>query len=153
MIVREVALQTLFDRLLRDRNDLNLKALKWNSNDPISKDMVPSIYMYEELDEITARKSRDSLGYPVARRLEVELEIVTTNDKHSKAVKDLYLLVRRTVFCEKNLTGAYTINPVLAPGSTVRELRAKGPGLYDVPELVGIKMVLEIQYIDNGIEL
>lgn len=151
---RTEALEEIKSRFVRDRELLGLKTFNWNSNSPINKLSVPSVYMFEGRDVIEKYNQGNILGYPARRHLEINIEIVTKNNENASDVKELLKLVRRTVFCEKDDSGEdtiWTINAVVAKNAFIRELRIKGPGLYDVPELVGIKLVIGLWYTDEGI--
>lgn len=150
---REQALDEIENRLIRDREILGLKGLYRNSNNPIKKDNVPLIYIFEERDVVEHYTQRDALGYPLRRHLEVEIEIVAKSDKNAKGIKQLLNLVRRSVFCDRSGDSGnyiFTPNPLVAPSSIIKELRTKGPGTYEVPELVGIKLVVGLWYVDKG---
>ena len=150
---RTEALETIKARFARDRELLGLKSFEWNSNSPISKTNVPCVYMFEGRDEIEKHDQRSVLGYPARRNLEINIEIVAKNDRNAAGVKALLQLVKRTIFCDRTGSGSdivWTPNPVVAKNSFIRELRIKGPGTYEVPELVGIKLVVGLWYTDLG---
>lgn len=151
---RELGMDKIKQRLIADKDVLGLKSLKRNSNDPISKSEMNAIYIFEGRDTITEHASRGFLGYPAKRLLEVDVEIITKNNRDGTAIKTLYNNVRRAVFCDKiiDTNTTYVPNPILADNVAIRELRTLGPGLYDVPELIGIKLVLGLIYIDNGFQ-
>lgn len=150
---REIALNEIESRLIRDRDILGLQSVNRNNNNPISKTNVPAIYMFEGRDVIENWTQRDPLGYPLRRHLEINIEIVAKTDRKAKGVKTLLNLVRRSVFCDRTGEGedfVWTPNPIVAKNSLIRELRIKGPGTYEVPELVGIKLVVGLWYTDEG---
>jgi len=153
---RELGLTKIKQRLIDDKDYLNLKSIKRNSNDPISKDMMNAIFIFEGRDTITEHASRNFIGYPAKRMLEVDIEIITKNDRDGKTIKDLYQKVRRAVLCDRivnsDLTITYTPNSILADNTAIRELRTLGAGLYDIPELIGMKLVLGLYYIDYGFD-
>lgn len=154
---RELGLTKIKERLIQDKDALGLKSIKRNSNDPISKDMMNAVFILEGRDYITEHASRSFIGYPAKRMLEVDIEIVTKNDRDGKAIKELYQKVRRTVLCDRtvnpDLSITYNPNPILADNTAIRELRTLGAGLYDIPELIGMKLVLGLYYIDYGFNL
>lgn len=151
---RTLALEEIKSRIIRDRAILELESFNWNSNDPIDKSSVPSVYMFEGRDTIKTYSSRGPLGYPARRHLEINIEVVTKSDRNASGVKDLLRLVKRSVFCDR--TGdsienyVWIPNEVVADNSFIKELRTKGPGTYAVPELVGIKLVIGLYYTDHG---
>jgi len=140
-------------RIVRDKELLELVSFNWNTNSPISKTTVPSIYMFEGRDVIEKYHQGNKLGYPARRHLEVNIEVVAKSDRNAAGIKTLLQKVKRTVFCDREGEGdsiVWTPNPTVAQNSFIRELRTKGPGTYEVPELVGIKLVVGLWYIDNG---
>lgn len=153
---RELGLTVIKQRLIDDKEYLQLKTIKRNSNDPISKVPMNAIFIFEGRDTITEHASKNFLGYPAKRMLEIDIEIITKNDRDGKSIKDLYQKVRRTVLCDRvvNIDESITYipNPILADNTAVRELRTLGAGLYDIPELIGMKLVLGLYYIDYGFD-
>jgi hypothetical protein len=150
---REISLEEIESRLIRDKEILGLASMNRNNNNPINKTNVPAIYMFEGRDVIENYTQRNVLGYPLRRHLEINIEIVAKTDRKAKGVKALLNLVRRSVFCDRTGEGediVWTPNPIVAQNSLIRELRIKGPGTYEVPELVGIKLVVGLWYTDNG---
>jgi hypothetical protein len=150
---RTDALLEIKSRILRDRTILGIESFMWNNNGPISKTTVPTIYMFEGRDVIEKYNQGSPLGYPARRHLEINIEIVAKNDREAAGVKALLQKVKRTIFCDRTGDGEdikWTPNAVVAKNSFIRELRIKGPGTYEVPELVGIKLVIGLWYTDNG---
>lgn len=150
---RTLSLEEIKRRILRDKDILGLKTFNWNTNSPISKLNVPSIYMFEGRDVIKDYADRTPLGYPAKRHLEINIEVVTKIDRNAAEVKALLQKVRRSVFCNRSGEEGNYIwipNQIVADNSRILELRTKGPGLYEVPELVGIKLVIGLWYIDYG---
>lgn len=150
---RTEALETIKSRFVRDRELLGLVTFNWNTNNPIDKSSVPSVYMFEGRDVIEKYNQGNILGYPARRHLEINIEIVAKSDRNAAGVKALLQKVKRTVFCDRTVEGeddVWTPNAVVAKNSFIRELRIKGPGTYEVPELVGIKLVIGLWYTDNG---
>lgn len=109
--------------------------------------------MFEGRDVIEKYNQGSKLGYPARRHLEINIEIVSKADRNAAGIKSLLQKVKRTVFCDRSGEGddiVWTPNPVVAKNSFIKELRIKGPGTYEVPELVGIKFVIGLWYTDNG---
>jgi len=145
---RELGLTAIKDRIINDKDFLSINSIFRNSNNPIDKSLLNSVYIFEGKDVITDHSSKNFLGYPARRMLEVEIELITNADRDGKGIKSFYQNLRKTILCEKN-EDVYTPNPILAENTVVRELRSFGPALYKVPELIGMKMVLGLYYIDN----
>lgn len=153
MDYREESLSEIKNRLKRDRAILGIKSIERNSNTPLDKSNVPAIYIFEGRDVIVKYTNKNPLGYPAIRSLEINIEVVAKRDREAKGIKDLLKLVRRSVFCERSGevdNYVFTASHILPGNSVIKELRIKGPGAYDVPELVGIKLVIGLQYTDNG---
>lgn len=154
MDYRTESLNEIARRIKRDRDILDLKSFKWNSNDPINKINTPAIYMFEGRDTVKEFASKNGLGYPCKRHLEINIEIISKNDKNAKTIKELFQKTRRTIFCERVDTDfgiEWNPNILVAKSSFIKELRTKGPNVYEIPELVGIKLVLGLWYVDHGI--
>ena len=151
---RTLSLEEIKSRIIRDREILGLESFNWNSNSPIDKSSVPSVYMFEGRDTIKTYSSRAPLGYPARRHLEINIEVVAKSDRNASGVKDLLRLVKRAVFCDRTgdsiVNYVWIPNEVVADNSFIKELRTKGPGTYAVPELVGIKLVIGLWYTDHG---
>lgn len=152
MDYREQALTEIANRIKRDKDVLGLKTFRWNNNNTSDKEETPIIYMFEGRDEIKEHSKRNKIGYPARRELEVEIEIAVKKDK--TLLKSLYQKLRRTIFCEKEEIDSlitWKPNNTIAKNCFIVEKRTKGPGTYEIPELIGIKMVLGLSYTDNGI--
>lgn len=153
MDYREQALTEIANRIKRDRDVLELKTFRWNNNNTSDKEEVPIVYMFEGDDKIINHSNRNKIGYPARRELEVEMEIVVKKDK--TLLKSIYKKLRRAIFCEREDSENLIIwkpNNVVAKNCFIVEKRIKGPGTYEIPELIGIKMTLGLSYTDNGIE-
>ena len=95
--------------------------------------------MLEDTDQIIKPNNRDPLGYPCARDLEVVLELaVNENDTD---VRQLIRDLRTIVFA-----GGVKV----ADGVFIRELRAIGPFGYGIPNILGMRLVLSMNYTDDG---
>ena len=147
---REVGLSVIKNRIINDKDTLNVKSIWRNSNEPIDKSMLNAVYIFEGEDSIIKHANNNFLGYPARRLLEVEIELVTTIDRDGKGIKTFYQNLRRAVLCDK-IDDIYTPNPILADDVIIRELRTYGAHPYSTPGLIGMKMVLGLQYIDNFI--
>jgi hypothetical protein len=110
--------------------------------------MVNAVYMFEGKDIIVKYASNDYLGYPARRLLEVELELISLNDRDGKYIKTFYHNLRKSVLCDK-IDDIYQPNCVLSDNVFIRELRTYGAHPYEIPNLIGMKMVLGLSYIDN----
>ncbi len=140
MIYRELGLEEVENRIVTAKDDLGLKGFKRTPTRPIDKKYLPCVFMSEGIDEVISHSSRNAHGYPCRRALEVTLEIATDDDQDIKA---LFTEVRNAVF-----NGGV----VVADNNTfIREIRTEGPTGYDLPDMLGIRMVLALVYTDDGI--
>jgi len=148
MELREQGIDIIKQRIIEDKDILGLKSIKRNSNQPVNKNKLNAIYIFENEDIITKHASNDFLGYPARRMLELEIQLISQNDRDGKGIKDLFLKLRRTVLCKKE-NDIYIPEPTLIDNVFVRELKTIGAGTYEIPELIGMKMILGLHYIDN----
>lgn len=135
---REEALEEIYTILYNNRVVLGLRGLQRNPTEPIEEKYLPVIFIVEDVDEIIKVLSRSAGIYPCKRRLEVILEMVADT---SIDIKKLYRDVRNTLFS----------NGILTVGNTfIREVRTEGPTGYGLPKLLGMRLILEIVYDDDG---
>ena len=102
--------------------------------------------MLEGIDKITKLSARGNTGYPAQRVLEVVIELVTTEKTDIKA---LYKLVRSTVFSVKG-SNPKVYNSRLVDDAFINENRTEGPIGYGLPDVLGMRLVLDLFYTDNG---
>ena len=102
--------------------------------------------MSEETDSVLEHSKRNKTGYPAKRVLEVVLEIVVSDTTN---IKQLYLDMRRVVFTERG-SDPLVFNPVLAQNTFINENRTEGPTGYGLPDVLGMRLVLDLVYTDNG---
>ena len=105
---------------------------------------MPAVVMLEDIDVVVEYASRSRHGYPARRRLEVVFEVITSKNTD---IKRLYRDLRQVLFTDRT-TGE--INPNIAPNVTIFENRTEGPVGYGLPDVFGMRLVLDILYIDNG---
>ncbi len=137
---REEGLLEIISRIkaAKDADSLAVTSFKRNPTSPVNVDDLPCIFMLEGEDPIVKRASRDMLGYPAERELEVTLELITTADIDIKSLK-------------KNLRIAVLKDgAIVAPNTFIREVRTEGPTGYGLPDVLGIRFVLSMRYIDAG---
>ncbi len=146
MITREEGLQEIFERVKLNRTTLGLKAFKRTPTEPINDNQMPCIFMHEGIDKVVEHSSRHKVSYPVKRVMIVTLELVTNK---STDIKELYRNVRRIVFTQRGTDPPIT-NPVIANQTFISENRTEGPTGYGLPDVLGMSLVLDMFYIDNG---
>lgn len=146
---RELGLEEIFDRVKVKKDDLGVVAFHRTPTNPVNEDNMPCVIMHEGDDYIIKAASRNNHGYPATRLLEVILEVIV-KDGDARA---LTRQIRGVVFSEKNVT-PQVINPHLIPGDKttfIRESHTEGPSGYGLPGLLGMRLVLELIYIDGGL--
>ena len=148
---REDSLLEIYERIKAKRVSLGLTSFKRTPTEPIVDSDMPCVFMLEGNDSIIEYSSRDSLGYPLRRTLEVTLELVTSNSVDIKSkLQDL----RRAVFAERNtdLTAPAVYNPRLLSTNGnvgfIRESRTIGPTGYGLQDILGVSLVLDLVYTD-----
>lgn len=135
---REQGLLEIYNRVKNVKDAFGIKAFFRAPTDPITQEVLPCIFMIEDNDEIQEYTARGGTGYPAKRKLEVVLEMVAVRDYD---IKQLYRDVRTAVF---------TGGPLVAEGTFIREIRAEGPAGYDLPDVIGMRLVLALFYNDPG---
>jgi hypothetical protein len=138
---RERGLLAIFERVKIAKNSgaLAVAAFKRSPTVPIAEAHLPCIFMIEGVDDIVKPSTRNPLGYPAYRDLEVTLEIISNA---ATDVKELYRNVRVAVFKD----GAVVTN-----NTFIRETRTEGPTGYGLPDVLGMRLVLILSYMDEGI--
>ena len=146
MMNREDALLEIFERIKADRETLGIKTFKRTPTAPISLSDLPCIFMLEDVDTIVKRSGRGNTGYPAKRVLEVVIELAT--DKNTD-IKALYRDVRRTIFTVRGVVPKVQSSR-LADDAFINEARTEGPTGYGLPDVLGMRLVLDLVYTDNG---
>jgi hypothetical protein len=103
--------------------------------------------MLEGDDNIFKRASRNKLGYPAQRSLEVVIELVV--NKTVTDIKALYPELRKAVFKVRNSDPA-VYSPIIADNVFINENRAEGPAGYGLPDIKVMRLVLDLIYTDGG---
>lgn len=145
---RELGLVEVYERIKAKRSEIGLLTFKRTPTKPLDPKNTPLCVMLEDEDNIIKRSSRGVSPYPAVRRLEVHLEIICNETTHQ--VKPMYSLLRKAVFTNRD-----AINPQIdfrvAKGVTVSESRSEGPYPYGVPNLIGMRLILNLEYTDEGV--
>jgi hypothetical protein len=134
---RELGLQVLFNRVKDNRLALGVKTFRRSPTTAVTEEELLCVFMLEGIDRIMKPNSRNWLGYPARRELEVGFELINVDTFDIRA---FYSRFRAVVLS----------TPTLAPEVMVREIRAVGPTSYRTPNIIGMQMVLLMNYIDNG---
>ena len=147
MILREQGLTEIHERLKADRVILGLKTFKRTPTAPVREQDLPCVFMIEGTDNVIAHSKRSRTGYPCKRVLEVVLELVTTKDID---IKQLYNEVRKSVFKKRGGEVPPVYEPILAQNTFINENRTEGPTGYGLQDVLGMRLVLDLVYTDNG---
>lgn len=151
MINREEGLVEIKERIKVRRTVLGLKTFKRTPTTPVREEMLPCVFLSEDVDNVVEHSKRNKTGYPARRVLEVILEIIVSRDVD---IKQLYFNVRRAVFMnkeavwEENLFSSFT--PIVANNTFINENRTEGPTGYGLPDVIGMRLVLDLVYTDKG---
>lgn len=147
MTNRENALLEIYERLKLNRESLGIITFKRIPTTPVTEEELPCIFMSEEADTVIEHSKRNKTGYPARRVLEVGIEIVVA--KNSVDIKQLFMDVRRVVFTKRG-SDPVEYNPILAENCFINENRTEGPTGYGLPDVVGMRLVLDLVYTDNA---
>jgi len=100
---------------------------------------MPCVLIMEGDDVITKRSTGNYLGYPCSRVSNVIIECWDLSSGNVRNIKDEVL---RVVLAEKG---------VLLQGVLIREQKTIGPFNLGIPKILGMRIVFELSYIDNGL--
>lgn len=151
MNLRDRSLTEIYERIKRDRDQTGIKSLIWNKNTTVEKNNIPVIFLIEGKDIIKKHNSRNKVGYPARRELEIEIAIAT---KDKESLWDVYQKTRRAIFCtRKDTLGliSWTPNNIVEENSFIVELRTSEPITYNDPAAIGISLIIGLSYVDYGI--
>jgi len=140
MDLREQGLSEIYERVKAQAGSIGLEGFLRSPTKPVTDYPLPCVFMDEGVDEVTKPSARNRDGYPCNRMLEVILEIAAKKDS-TVSIKQLYRNVRSVVFAG---------GPEVAEGTFIRELRAEGPTGYGLPDMIGMRLVLALFYLDDG---
>ena len=147
---RDLALKEIKDRITLKKDDLGLTTFRTNVTRPVSERDLTCVVLHEGDDYIVKYSPRTSHGYPATRTMEVVLEIIVLDTVDIKA---LYRQLRRVVFSEKGVE-PQVFNPRLTTNNKttfIRENRSEGPTGYGLPGILGMRLVLDLVYVDGGL--
>lgn len=146
MINRETGLVEIYNRVKTARTDLGLTSFRRTPTEAIVQEDCPCVFMHEGVDTIIEVSSRSGLGYPAKRSLEVVLELVTSSDID---IRQLLLNLRAVVFSVDG-SDPKIPNPIIGDNCFINENRTEGPNGYGLPDILGMSLVLDLIYTDNG---
>ena len=147
MIRREEALTELYERLRDNYQDIGLKTYRRNPTKALNDDQFPYIIMDEGVDQVIDKSKRGRTGHQQRRVLEVIFEIGINNS--TEDIKTMFLEVRKALFAQRG-TSLQKYNNVLAENTFIEENRTEGPTGVDIPDILVMRLVLDLIYTDNG---
>jgi len=147
MINRELGLNEIYERIKDRRTDIGVLTFKRTPTSPIQDSDMPCIFMLEGTDNVIRQTQRNNTGYPARRVLEVILELVTTKDSD---IKTMFRNMRQSVFA---VIGSDPImyNARIVHNVSISENRTEGPVGYGLPDILAMRLVLDLVYVDDGL--
>jgi hypothetical protein len=145
---RELGLLEIKERIKEARIALGLSSFKRTPTRPSNDDDTPCVFMLEGIDNIFKRASRNMLGYPAQRSVEVIIELVV-NVRQTPDIKALFLELRKTVFQVRG-SDPVEYSPIIADNVFINENRTEGPIGYGLPDIKVMRLVLDLIYTDGG---
>lgn len=140
---KEQGLLEIKERVEASKDIIGLKGFRRTPTKPTDSKYLPCVYMHEGIDIIAVNSSRNPFGFPRRRSLEVELEVIVKRDVVD--MKSVFKQVRAAVFGD---------TPALVGGKvTIFELRTEGPTGYGLPDVVGMSLVLGMNYPELSFDL
>ena len=135
---REAGLQVLYNRIKDERTSLGIKTFRRTPSTPVEEKHLLCVFMSEGIDRIAQPSTRNWLGYPARRELEIIFEMIAVD---TFDIRDFFTRFRTVVLSSATLTS----------DCIVREVRALGPQGYGMPNVIGLQLILSMSYTDNGI--
>lgn len=139
---RELGVVEVHNRLKPLFTTYPLVRLDRTPADSAEKDDMPCIFLIEGEDSIVKRSSRNFVGYPCHRLLQVIVEVwVLGKSGNAAVVRPLYNEARKAILATDG---------VLLSGVVIREGKAIGPFNLGVPGTVGMRVFFNMGYQDLG---
>lgn len=148
MDLREAGIAELIARLKARKAELGIVKFIETPSGEVDPEKVPAVLLQEGIDQIDKYSNRGKSGYPAARILEVVFECVV--DSRVTSARTFCKNVRRALFLDKSED---VINVMLTSEVFIRETMMEGPFGYGLPNINGIKLVLNLHYTDEGITI
>ena len=142
---RELGLLEIYERIKTNRSALGINTFKRIPTRPVQESDLTCVLMIEGNDIIVKKSSRSTTGYPASRLLEVTIEVIA---KKEIDVRTITRNLRSVIFTDR-ITG----NPssIIAKNVFINENRTEGPMGFGMPNVVGIRLVLDLVYTDDGL--
>ena len=123
--------------------DFQLKHFELTPIESVTADLMPCVLLLEGEDTVKNRSSRGYLGYPLRRSFDLlgEVWVHDATDPREKVLA-MYRAFRRA---------ALPTSGTLPGGSAIREMQALGPFSETHEGSLGMRIILEILYVDNNL--
>lgn len=144
---REEGLVEIYERIKAKKDDIGLLAFRRTPTKPLDPNQVPLGIMLEDVDTPVKPSDRTTAGYPARRVLEVNLELICNERDHD--IKSVYKEFRKAVFMDRGMFEK--VNVKVADGVFINENRCEGPYPYGIPNLLGMRLILNLIYTDKGV--
>ncbi len=145
---RETGLLEIKARIAAERTPMGLASFKRTPTRPAQIEDCPCVFMLEGVDNIFKRTSRNQLGFPAQRSLEVIVELVVDKSV-TPDIKSLFLELRKSVFKIIDSDPA-EYSSRIANNLFIHENRTEGPIGYGLPDIKVMRLVLDLIYTDGG---
>lgn len=143
---REIAVNELIARLQARKEEIGLVKFLETPSGEIDPDKLPAILLEEGTDQINTHSNRTKSGYPSKRMLELSFECVV--DVRSTNIRDFCKSVRRALFLDKEVD---QVDVQLSDDVFMIEDKMEGPFGYGLPNVNGMRLILNLFYTDEGI--
>jgi len=147
MLNREQGLDEIYERIKAKRTDLSLKSFRRTPTTPIDEELMPCVFMLEGADTIVEHSQRNQVGYPAKRVMDLTLELIVNSKNHN--IKDLFQQLRKVVFTQR--IEPFNYSSIVAANTFISENRTEGPGAYQIPNIIGMKLILDLVYTDYNL--
>jgi hypothetical protein len=145
---RELGLTEMYERIKLVKTSLGLVSFKRTPTVSSQLGDLPCLYMIEGPDRIIQKSSRSKTGYPAKRVMEVSFDYVLSK-RGPLDIKSLYLNLRQAIFRVRN-SDPVEYSPIIADNVFIEENRTEGPTGYGLPDIIAMRLVIDLTYIDGG---
>jgi len=135
---REIGLVEVLERCQTLLTTIPLKNVFRVPNKQIDQDDMPCVLLLESEDVVTKRSTTNFIGYPCARNMQVIIECWDLISGDAKNIKNEVL---KAVLADKGKLGT---------GRLIREVKLLGPINFNIPNIEGFRVILEMTYNDLG---
>lgn len=149
MIKKELACLEFKARCELLREELGLASFQRNPTVPANEGELPCIYLLEGSDVIYSYPARSGKSYPAKRLAEITVALIMPDfiGGVKTDIKTTYRAIRSGI--TKNIYPV-SIDGVIDRTTYFREGRTDGPEGYGLPDILSMRLTLELFYIDEG---